>query len=82
MTLKELKQNVKLQTVGAFIETQEVTIKYKRKKYTSIVHNRDAYLAILYKAKPNSAEAKVFRHTEKTGYEAFYNECKKKNHLR
>lgn len=82
MTLTELKKNVKVEPFSWPEHLFDITIKYKGKKYTGKSRNRDAWLAIVYKAKPNSAEAKVFGYTEKEAYETFYNVCKKQNKLK
>lgn len=81
MTLKELKKTVKIKPFGILQRLFDVTITYRGKRYTCESRNKDAYQAIEEHAKPNSAEARVFRYSEKTAYEAFYKECKRKNKL-
>lgn len=82
MTLKEYKKRVKIEAFGLLGRVFDVQILVNGKKYTCESKNRDAYLAILYKAKPNSAESSVFHYTERGAYEYFYRECRRKNHLK
>lgn len=82
MTLKELKKIVKVKSFGILQNLIDVTITYRGKRYTCESRNKNAYRAIENNTKPNSAEARVFRYSEKTAYEAFYKECKRKNKLR
>lgn len=82
MTLKELRRNVFISPAGLTQKNFDITIKYHGRKYKGQSENQRAYQAILNHAKPNSAEARVFRYTEKQAYELFYNQCKKQNRLK
>lgn len=83
MTLQELQNRVKVTEKKTFRDfklkvTYKVEVTYKRKKYTCISRNCMAWDAI---NAIGDVTGLSFYKTQKQGYQAFYDECLRKNKI-
>ncbi|MBP5722160.1 MAG: hypothetical protein J6X18_01050 [Bacteroidales bacterium] len=78
MTLQELKERVRVQRDCGYC-SYKVTITYHSKEYSCHSNNSLAWDRLDdYNYRDNEVNG---NYTNKGAYEAFYNECKQKNHL-
>lgn len=79
MTLKELKDNVKVQPTSCY-GIYKVTIYYRGKKYTCLTTNSDCY-DMVKSANIYDDKHKYMWHTLKQAYQRLWDECKDFNGL-